>query len=227
MFHNICRTNSIEFSSYFRILTRRSSTKANEIVRNAAILFSAVPNAYPQVGKHIKYVDDRRIDLRQVPTDGGILVKNLVVSVDPYMVGRMRTSDKKSYIEPFELNQPLTNFAISKIIQSNNENFPVGRYVYGIGAFEEYSLVQRTKLESLRLLSKDQLSIGLPLTTWLGAAGMPGQTAYYGFYHIGKPRKGETIYISGAAGAVGQIVGQLGRIDVGCSREMSFAESCF
>jgi len=65
--------------------------------------------------------------------------------------------------------------------------------------------------EALRILSDEQLKLGLPLTTWVGAAGMPGQTAFYGLYNIGEPRKGETLFVTGASGAVGQLVGQFAK----------------
>jgi len=179
-------------------------------IQNAALLYVEVPTGYPEVGKHIKYVTDRTIDLDTVDLQGGVVTKNLVVSIDPYMRGRMRAADKKSYSPPFELNQPLTNFFVGKIVKSDNSKLKAGQYVYGIGVYEEYTVFPQARAETLHVLSEAQLQLGLPLTTWVGAAGMPGQTAYYGLYTIGEPKKGETIFITGASGAVGQIVGQLG-----------------
>ena len=138
------------------------------------------------------------------------MTKNLVISIDPYMRGRMRAAAKQSYAPPFELNQPLTNFFVGKIVKSDNSKLKVGQYVYGIGVYEEYTVFPQARAETLHVLSEAQLQLGLPLTTWVGAAGMPGQTAYYGLYTIGEPKKSETIFITGASGAVGQIVGQLG-----------------
>jgi NADPH-dependent curcumin reductase CurA len=180
-------------------------------IQNAAVIFTEVPTGYPEPGKHIKYVKDRTIDLDTVDVQGGIVTKNLVISIDPYMRGRMRAPEKKSYSPPFDLNQPLTNFFVGKVIKSDNSKFQVGQYVYGMGAYEEYTVYPKEKTAFLRILSDAELKLGLPLTTWVGAAGMPGQTAYHGLYKIGEPKKGETIFVTGASGAVGQIVGQLGK----------------
>lgn len=180
-------------------------------IQNAAVIFTEIPTGYPEVGKHIKYVKDRTIDLDTVNTHGGIVTKNLVVSIDPYMRGRMRPAGTKSYAPPFDLNQPLTNYIVGKIVKSDNNKHKVGQLVYGFGGYEEYTVHSKDQAESLHILSDEDLKLGLPLATWVGAAGMPGQTAFFGLYHIGVPKKGETIFITGASGAVGQIVGQLGK----------------
>jgi NADPH-dependent curcumin reductase CurA len=180
-------------------------------IQNAAVIFAGIPTGYPEAGKHIKYVKDRTIDLDTVDTQGGIVTKNLVISIDPYMRGRMRSAEKKSYFPAFTLNQPLTNSFVGKVVKTDNSKFKIGQYVYGFGSYEEYTVHPKDQADSLRILSDEELKLGLPLTTWVGAAGMPGQTAYYGFYDIGEPKKGETIFITGASGAVGQIVGQLGK----------------
>jgi len=180
-------------------------------VRNAAVIFSELPTGYPEPGKHIKYVTDRTIDIDTVDTKGGLVTKNLVVSIDPYMRGRMRAPEKKSYSPPFELGKPLDNFFVGKVVKSDNANYKVGQLVYGFGGYEEYTVHSKAQAEKLRILTAQELKLGLPLTTWVGAAGMPGQTAFYGLYHIGEPKKGDTIFITGASGAVGQIVGQLAK----------------
>lgn len=195
-------------------------------IQNAAVIFAEVPTGYPEAGRHLKYVKDRTIDLDTVDTQGGIVTKNLVVSIDPYMRGRMRSEEKKSYSPPFAIGQPLTNFFVGKVVKSDNENFKVGQYVYGLAGYEEYTVHRKGHTDLLRVLSDEQLKSGIPLTTWVGAAGMPGQTAYHGFYHIGEPQKGETIFITGASGAVGQIVGQLGKKFLSNHRH-SYVEHCF
>ena len=179
-------------------------------ISNAAVLFAEVPTGYPEPGRHLKYVANRTIDLESVDLQGGIVTKNLVISIDPYMRGRMRAAEKKSYSAPFELDKPLSNFFVGKVVKSDHQKFQVGQYVYGIGTYEEYSVHSKGQADVLRVLGEAEVKLGLPWTTWVGAAGMPGQTAYHGLYHIGEPKKGETIFITGASGAVGQIVGQLG-----------------
>ena len=180
-------------------------------IQNAAVIFAEIPTGYPEAGKHIKYVKDRTIDLDTVNLQGGVVTKNLVISIDPYMRGRMRKAETKSYVDAFALNQPFSNFFVGKIVKSDNSKFQVGQYVYGFGSYEEYTVHSKEQTDSFYILSDEQLKLGLSLTTWVGAAGMPGQTAYYSFYKIGEPKKGETIFITGASGAVGQIVGQLGK----------------
>ena len=198
-----------------RTFTRQSShsllSRIDTSVRNAAVIFSELPVNRLEPDKHIKYVTDRTINIDTVNTEGGIVTKNLVVSIDPYMRGRMRALEQKSYSAPFELNKPLTNFSVGKIVKSDNVKYKVGQLVYGSSGYEEYTVHAKTEAESFRILTEEELHLNLPLTTWVGAAGMPGQTAFYGFYHIGEPKKGDTIFVTGASGAVGQIVGQLGK----------------
>jgi NADPH-dependent curcumin reductase CurA len=199
--HAVARHNSTYLST--RIITP---------IRNAAVIFSEVSTGSLEPGKHMKYVTDRTIDIDTVDTQSGIVTKNLVISIDPYMRGRMRAPETKSYIPSFKLDEPLTNFFVGKIVKSDNANYKVDQLVYGFGGYEEYTVHPKAQAETLRILTDEELKLGLPLTIWVGAAGMPGQTAFYGFYHIGEPKKGDTIFITGASGAVGQIVGQLGEL---------------
>ncbi|CAF3022349.1 unnamed protein product [Rotaria sp. Silwood2] len=182
-------------------------------IRNAAVIFAEVPTGYPEPGKHIKYVTNRTIDIDTVDTEGGIVTKNLVVSIDPYMRSLMRAPERKSYSPPFELNKPLTNFSVGKVVKSDNDKYKVGQLVYGFAGYEEYTVHPSAQSAGLRVLTEAELKLGLPLTTWVGGAGMPGQTAFYGFYYIGEPKKGDTIFITAASGGVGQIVGQLAKRD--------------
>ena len=196
-------------------------------ISNAAVIFAEIPSGYPEVGKHLKYDKDRTIDLDTVDPQGGVVTKNLVISIDPYMRGRMRKAETKSYSQPFELNQPLTNFFVGKVVKSGHDKLQVGQHVYGFGSYEEYTVHPKAQAEALHVLTEAQLKLGLPFTTWVGAAGMPGQTAYYGLYRIGEPKKGETIFITGASGAVGQIVGQLGKSNAERSIESLFFPCLF
>lgn len=137
--------------------------------------------------------------------NGEVLLKTSYVSVDPYLRGRM--SDAKSYVEPFELNKPMSSAIIAEVTESNNPAFKVGDYVT---AGLEWKLYQTSTGKGL---TKVDPSVGL--SAYLGVLGMTGLTALMGLQEIGKPKTGETLVVSGAAGAVGSIVGQIGKI-LGC-----------
>lgn len=136
-------------------------------------------------------------------TEGEILLEAAYVSVDPYLRGRM--SDAKSYIPPFKLNEPIHSGVVAKVLESKNEKFQVGDYVSGM---LNWSTQQVSNGEGLNKVDPEKA----PLSTYLGVLGMTGLTAYLGLTEIGKPKKGETIVVSGAAGAVGSVVGQIAKI---------------
>ncbi|MEO6523318.1 MAG: NADP-dependent oxidoreductase [Mucilaginibacter sp.] len=137
---------------------------------------------------------------------GKILLKTLYVSIDPYLRGRM--NDSKSYASPFELNKPMVSGIVAEVTQSEHPGFNKGDFVSGMLQWKEYQLSDGEKL-----LKIDPEAA--PLTTYLGVLGMTGLTAYFGITVVGKPRPGETLLVSGAAGAVGSIAGQIGKI-MGC-----------
>jgi len=134
---------------------------------------------------------------------GEVLLRTTYVSVDPYLRGRM--SDAKSYIEPFELNKPIVSGIIAEVIDSKSDNFGIGDFVSGVLEWKE---TQVAKEDSLKKVDPSKA----PLSAYLGILGMTGLTAYLGLTEIGKPKEGETLVVSGAAGAVGSIVGQIGKI---------------
>lgn len=135
--------------------------------------------------------------------DGEILLETTYVSVDPYLRGRM--SDSKSYVPPFELNKPIHSGVIAKVIASKNESFAEGDFVSGM---LDWKTQQVSTGEGLLKVDKSKA----PLSAYLGILGMTGLTAYLGLTEIGKPKAGETLVVSGAAGAVGSVVGQIGKI---------------
>lgn len=137
------------------------------------------------------------------PKDGEVLVRTLYLSVDPYMRGRMQ--DTESYVEPFPLNEVIHGGVVGEIVQSNSTDFKRGDTIVGMLGWQEYSAVPA---KAVRKIDPDTA----PITTALGVLGMPGLTAYFGLLHIGQPQEGETVVVSGAAGAVGSIVGQIAKI---------------
>ena len=141
-----------------------------------------------------------------VVNNGELLVKAKYISVDPYMRGRM--SDAKSYVAPFEVGKPIEGGVVGTVLESRHDDFKVGDVVLGALSWQE---IQSVAAEKVKKLNPDLA----PLTYYLGILGMPGLTAYFGLLDIGKPTEGETVVVSGAAGAVGMVVGQIARLK-GC-----------
>jgi NADPH-dependent curcumin reductase CurA len=179
------------------------------MVQNKGVIFKDVPEGWPKPG-HDLAVEVRDIDLDQKLPEGGLLVKNFYASLDPYMRGRMRAPGKKSYSPPFELGKPITNKSIFKVVKSNSDKFKEGDVLIsqGVTPIEEYSVFDKNTVASINKLENPY---NLDPKHFLGALGMPGLTAWSSFYEIGAPKKGETIFISAASGAVGQLVGQLAK----------------
>lgn len=137
---------------------------------------------------------------------GEILLKSTYISVDPYLRGRMR--DEKSYIEPFQLHAPLESAIVAEVLESKNPNFEKGEYVMGMLKWKQ---LQVSTGKGLNRVDPGRA----PLSAYLGVLGLTGITAYLGLEKIGKPIAGETLLVSGAAGAVGSVAGQIGKIK-GC-----------
>jgi NADPH-dependent curcumin reductase CurA len=178
------------------------------MVQNKSLIYKQVPEGLPVAGRDL-VVEVREFDIDQAPPAGGVTTKNLYASFDPYQRAKMRPVDKKSYSPPYNPGELLYNNAIAKIIKSDSDKFKPGDLVSGMINTEEYSVVSKTIVESMMRKIENPYNLELPV--FLGALGMPGLTAYSSFYDIGKPVKGETIFVSSAAGAVGQIVGQLAK----------------
>ena len=140
------------------------------------------------------------------PGDGEVLVKTLYLSVDPYMRGRINAA--KSYAANVEIDEVMVGSVIAEVIETEHPNFEVGDIVNaGIG-WQEYGVVGGNGLRKIDPTSA-------PISTAGGILGMPGLTAYFGLLEIGKLQERETVFVSGAAGAVGSVVGQIAKIK-GC-----------
>ncbi|RKQ70245.1 NADP-dependent oxidoreductase [Oceanibaculum indicum] len=137
------------------------------------------------------------------PERGQVLVKALYLSLDPYMRGRM--SDAKSYAPSVKISEVMTGGAVGRVVDSRHPGFKEGDIVEGRIGWQDYGLVEGGML---RKVDPDVA----PISTALGVLGMPGLTAYFGLFEIGKPRPGETLVVSAASGAVGAVVCQLGKM---------------
>uniref|UniRef100_A0A803QKX2 Enoyl reductase (ER) domain-containing protein n=1 Tax=Cannabis sativa TaxID=3483 RepID=A0A803QKX2_CANSA len=140
-----------------------------------------------------------------------ILVKNLYLSCDPYMKARMQYY-RRSYIPSFVPGQPIEGFGVSQVVNSDQPDFKAGDYVAGMTGWEEYTLISPNQTQQFRKIDLDN---DIPLSYHLGLLGMPGFTAYVGFFEVCSPKKGENVFVSTASGAVGQLVGQLAKLH-GC-----------
>lgn len=168
---------------------------------NNTIILQSRPVGTPKISD-FKFSEEEKPNIQE----GEILLKTKFVSVDPYLRGRM--SDAKSYIKPFELQKVLNSGAVAEVVESKNEKFSIGDFVSGSLDWKEFQTSDGKALQKV----DDQAA---PLSYYLGILGMTGLTAYFGLKEIGKPKKGETLVVSGAAGAVGSVVGQIGKI-LGC-----------
>lgn len=168
---------------------------------NKTIVLKSRPKGIPQLS-NFELTEEEKPEVMQ----GEVFLKTLFVSVDPYLRGRM--SDADSYVPPFELDKPISSGIVAEVVESKNDNFKKGDFVSDRLEWKEYQVSTGEELQKL------DPSIQ-PLSVYLGIVGMTGMTAYTGLTQIGKPKAGETIVVSGAAGAVGSVVGQIGKIK-GC-----------
>ncbi|WP_304451468.1 NADP-dependent oxidoreductase [Nocardiopsis sp. YSL2] len=147
------------------------------------------------------------------PGPGQVLVRNDWMSVDPYMRGRM--NDVKSYLPPFGLNEPMQGGAVGTVVKSGSDDLPVGTTVSHFQGWREYALLDAASARPV------DTSLA-PAEAYLGVLGMTGLTAYAGLTEIAHVKEGDVVFVSGAAGAVGSVAGQIAR-QLGASRVVGSA----
>ncbi|KUL86764.1 hypothetical protein ZTR_04819 [Talaromyces verruculosus] len=191
------------------------------MVSNKALIYKKLPTHNPLVGEHIQVEPLPDFDLNQHIPAGSAIVKALYFSCDPYMRGRMRPPTRSSYSPPFEIGKPISAYALVQVLRLSDDGqesittskgvtYGAGDILFGIFDIAEYILLGK-ELAQNPYINKIENPLNLPLSNFLSIMGMTGLTAYSSLYEIGHPKKGETIFISSAAGAVGQIVGQIAK----------------
>ncbi|WP_411895113.1 NADP-dependent oxidoreductase [Winogradskyella sp. A2] len=181
------------------VVKEKTSSKIQLI--NKRVLLAKRPKGLP---------DESTWKLEELPVPelkvGEALIQTEYISLDPAMRGWIR--DAKSYLPPVPLGEPMRAAIVGKVIKSKNPNMKVGEYYTGLSSAQQYVVTDGNGLFKI----DPNMA---PLTTYLSVMGMPGITAYFGLLRIGKPKAGETVLVSGAAGAVGSVVGQIAKIK-GC-----------
>jgi NADPH-dependent curcumin reductase CurA len=149
-------------------------------------------------------------ELREAPIpaagEGQVLRRTIYLSLDPYMRGRMGTG--KSYAPGLALGQVMLGGTVSQVVESTNPAFSAGDFVVGFDGWQDYQVSSGRELRKLDPKAA-------PISTALSVLGMPGMTAYIGLLDIGQPKRGETVVVSAASGAVGSVVGQIAKLK-GC-----------
>ncbi|MDM7989382.1 NADP-dependent oxidoreductase [Arthrobacter sp. zg-Y877] len=170
-------------------------------------------SSYPATGREIQLASrpegwptEQNFRLVEVPVpelqEGQVLVRNLHMSVDPYMRGRM--NDAKSYVPPFQLDAPLEGGAVGEVVESRSpDHKPGDKVLHGLG-WRDYAVLDGRRA---RVIDTD----AAPASAYLGVLGMTGETAYAGLTKVAEFKEGDVVFVSGAAGAVGAVVGQIAK----------------
>lgn len=167
---------------------------------NQQILLKKRPVGVPRAGDF-----ERATAPMPRPAPDEVLLKNLYLSIDPAIRGWM--SDARSYLPPIAIGAPVRSGTLSQIVESKSDDWPRGQIVQAMANWESFSAVPTANLHG-----KVKPIEGLPLHAMLSVLGGTGLTAYFGLLEVGRPKQGETVLVSAAAGGVGSIAGQLARI---------------
>ncbi|KAF9553410.1 NAD(P)-binding protein [Agrocybe pediades] len=186
-------------------------------VANVRALFNEVPKEYyPEPGKTTVIDTTHSIDPETVSLDGGILIKTLDFSIDPYLIGQMCVAPLKLPVPAFEIGKAVYSYGVGVVVRSESASAKAGDHVYGILDHAHYNIKKDLSSAGLEILDNAH---NLPWSTYLGprsssqACHFLGKTSYYGWKEYSKAKKGETVFVSTGAGAVGSLVIQLAKRD--------------
>ncbi|KAH8804273.1 NAD-P-binding protein [Flagelloscypha sp. PMI_526] len=194
---------------------------------NGKVIFNSIPQGYPEPGKTTVYDDSETIDLDFVALNGGVLVKTLVINIEPYFRGRMREAHIPSYVPAFPLGEPyIESGAVAVVLRSEKGGFIKGDHVTGVLPHREYSILTDGFI-------KVDNPHKLPWPLFLGLLGGPGKTAYAGWNKYSHAKPGDVVYINSASSAVGSVIVQLAKAQglkvigsAGSSEKVTFVKEC-
>ncbi|KAJ0010672.1 hypothetical protein Pint_33042 [Pistacia integerrima] len=177
----------------------------SEVMSNKQVILKHFANGAPKESDMV--VKTSSISLKVEPGSNAVVIKNLYLSCDPIMGNRMKNLGIPGLT--YTIESPLEGFGVAKVVASGHPEFKKADLVWGAVGWEEYSFIKNT--QSLFKIHHTDV----PLSYYTGILGMPGITAWAGFYELAAPKKGENVYISAASGGVGQLVGQFAKL-MGC-----------
>ncbi|KAM1173094.1 hypothetical protein ACFX19_026427 [Malus domestica] len=184
------------------------AASTEEVISNKQVLLKDYVTGFPKESDMQLAAATTKLKLPE--GSRGVLVKNLYLSCDPYIRNRMTKREPgASFMDSLKPGSPIVGYGVAKVLESGDPKFKQGDFIWGITGWEEYSVITAT--ESLFKIQHTDV----PLSYYTGILGMPGMTAYAGFYEVCNPKKGETVFVSAASGAVGQLVGQFAK-SLGC-----------
>ncbi|GAA5896798.1 MDR family NADP-dependent oxidoreductase [Sporobolomyces salmoneus] len=177
------------------------------MVQNEVLVYTATPEGKVVPKTHLKK-ETSEFDVDSVSLNGGFVLKTKALSLDPYLKGRMRKPEVKSYSPPLEVGKPLETLGVGEVVRSDSPDVKVGSIWRGLIDAADYSVVSGIGLHKGKVIQNEEQ---LPWTNLVGSVGMPSMTAMVGLFDVGKCKAGETIFISAASGAVGQIACQIAK----------------